>query len=992
MASKKADPVIPQTIITTASFPPDHGQSRIAIGSANDEAVSLKLAQESFEPEGDLDLGLEAAVTTRYYKGTAIHLVYNDDITAFDQILAWKLQNPQATFADACQNFCAREGVFVHADAIIKILYAHVNTHWDVVLKYDPPAKHHKHGSPSASVSSLHLALNGAAKPSERDQSLQKARAKFEFELLLNNLFLVREKDMDVEDGPTYVKILIPFAKLCQEAEKLQLKLTVTQRFERIRERVLQRSERVREEHAKQMKMKGLTATPATPRRNEKPDANVATVSVPIEGGGVAILKVEEKSNDTIANVPTGGNGSDAGAASSGDKIVSARIRDGPPPVTKKTFDQENEEYYSESPSRQLRSLIRYMFAIVTLPIQVDAEPFHRDRVADFRGGMDPEGQLQIRFFSNSHRNLLTGAVIRRIKIRGFGGSKLNQGIENLIADGVYTDVFAIHDGPAHHQGASSETNPRHVMFTEINNSHILVSLPLRQIRNYFGEKIAFYFAWLNFYALWTVFAAIVGIVITISGIIYGSLVPIKFNSLDEANNEISIRFFLIFDNFLTLPFAIFMGVWSALFLEFWKRQNAILKVMWKVTDMKVVENRRAQWHGTALRKSPVTKKTEVYFPKPVQDRRRTVAWTVIFFSAVFMGVVQFAIVIWRAFARTHVSTTISVVSSALISLVIIFVLTPLYDSISTKLNEWLNWKSNIDYDNSLTVKKFLGSFIVTYSSLIYIGMFKNVIGQELIFGLSDSCGFSSKSSCLSELMINLIIIFLGLQFVAQIQQVVIPKLLKSYKLWRKKVSKRSNSTDFTNHTRPQFMHDDILTPYSQEDDYSAKVLQFGFISLFSCAFPLAPFFAALNNIVEIRIDSYRLLVEHRRPFSLRAQNIGLWEDILTAVSYVGVFTNGVIIAFSSDYFDEYIANAISPTNPTAVKLAFVLLFEHIVLILKYIIVIAIPDVPERAREAMERELYLDRVDNEEVIEDEDETDIAEDLVISRKRWFSWFS
>ena len=36
--------------------------------------------------------------------------------------------------------------------------------------------------------------------------------------------------------------------------------------------------------------------------------------------------------------------------------------------------------------------------------------------------------------------------------------------------------------------------------------------------------------------------------------------------------------------------------------------------------------------------------------------------------------------------------------------------------------------------------------------------------------------------------------------------------------------------------------------------EYLEIVIQFGFITMFSCAFPLAPFFALLNNLLEIRL------------------------------------------------------------------------------------------------------------------------------------------
>ena len=71
-----------------------------------------------------------------------------------------------------------------------------------------------------------------------------------------------------------------------------------------------------------------------------------------------------------------------------------------------------------------------------------------------------------------------------------------------------------------------------------------------------------------------------------------------------------------------------------------------------------------------------------------------------------------------------------------------------------------------------------------------------------------------------------------------------------------------------------------------------ATVLQFGFITIFVAAFPLAPFFALLNNWIEIRLDARKLVCQMRRPVAHRAENIGIWYDILDALVQVAVITN----------------------------------------------------------------------------------------------------
>ena len=69
-------------------------------------------------------------------------------------------------------------------------------------------------------------------------------------------------------------------------------------------------------------------------------------------------------------------------------------------------------------------------------------------------------------------------------------------------------------------------------------------------------------------------------------------------------------------------------------------------------------------------------------------------------------------------------------------------------------------------------------------------------------------------------------------------------------------------------------------------------VLQFGFITIFVAAFPLAPFFALLNNWVEIRLDAQKFICETRRAVAERAENIGIWFKIMEMLAQFAVITN----------------------------------------------------------------------------------------------------
>ncbi len=70
------------------------------------------------------------------------------------------------------------------------------------------------------------------------------------------------------------------------------------------------------------------------------------------------------------------------------------------------------------------------------------------------------------------------------------------------------------------------------------------------------------------------------------------------------------------------------------------------------------------------------------------------------------------------------------------------------------------------------------------------------------------------------------------------------------------------------------------------------SVLQFGFITIFVAACPLAPLFALINNWVEVRLDAQKFVCEYRRPVVERAQDIGIWQTILKFITYLAVISN----------------------------------------------------------------------------------------------------
>jgi anoctamin-7 len=88
------------------------------------------------------------------------------------------------------------------------------------------------------------------------------------------------------------------------------------------------------------------------------------------------------------------------------------------------------------------------------------------------------------------------------------------------------------------------------------------------------------------------------------------------------------------------------------------------------------------------------------------------------------------------------------------------------------------------------------------------------------------------------------------------------------------------------------FLHSYCSSATTALTSTSIAVLQFGFITIFVAAFPLAPLFALLNNWVEIRLDAHKFVCETRRIVAERAENIGIWFKILDMLAHLAVISN----------------------------------------------------------------------------------------------------
>ncbi|XP_027876431.1 anoctamin-8 isoform X3 [Xiphophorus couchianus] len=137
--------------------------------------------------------------------------------------------------------------------------------------------------------------------------------------------------------------------------------------------------------------------------------------------------------------------------------------------------------------------------------------------------------------------------------------------------------------------------------------------------------------------------------------------------------------------------------------------------------------------------------------------------------------------------------------------------------------------------------------------------------------------------------------------------------------------------------------------------DYQEMFIQFGYVVLFSSAFPLAAMCALINNIIEIRSDALKLCTGLRRPFGQRVENIGQWQTAMEAMGLIAIIVNCYLIGQCGQL------QRLFPWLSAEMTIISIVLLEHFAILLKYVIHVAIPDIPGWVADEMAKLEYRRR-------------------------------
>jgi hypothetical protein len=570
--------------------------------------------------------------------------------------------------------------------------------------------------------------------------------------------------------------------------------------------------------------------------------------------------------------------------------------------------------------------------------------PFTRDNKHIFLKAFDDD------FFTRTQRQHLVRTIVEMDRYNGGAGKSISK----LLKRGYATRFFPFHVKKTKEYLLDKWATWKVKKWFN--------KQPIDAMRAYFGEELTLYFSWLGFYNYALITPAILGVVVFV---------------LQEQPT----------DGWPNVLYAFFMMLWTTLFLEFWKRRQNVLAFEWNMIDFEASEEARPDYYGDPSlgvyyagqwvpfeEDDPVLERINVLPTKYYDDTRvkakMAVSCAPMFTSLGLVAVIVFSVLGIRLFfQRTWDDPTIGGGVGSVLGAVFVVVCNILYKKMAVLLNEWENHRTQTSFDDNLITKTILFQFVNTFTSLYYIAFFKNGFNFEAIAGtgdpnFKDACktvrapedtvsGDVVGSGCMSELSLQLFTLMAVNLLIGQTKEIVIPTV----KVYIKKYfgSKEDNDAEAA---LPEWEAQARLVPYEGTfDEYAEMAIQYGLVTVFSAAFPLAAIMALANNFTEIRTDAIKILTTNNKPFYKGAQDIGGWYKILDLLGIIAVVTNSMLFGMGFAAIPKLVGPGKYGTSFNTFIVCIAI--EHVLFLAKFVIAEIVPDMPGSVEQALARQSFI---------------------------------
>ncbi|WWC97550.1 hypothetical protein V866_004434 [Kwoniella sp. B9012] len=407
----------------------------------------------------------------------------------------------------------------------------------------------------------------------------------------------------------------------------------------------------------------------------------------------------------------------------------------------------------------------------------------------------------------------------------------------------------------------------------------------------------------------------------------------------------ISVLFYLFTPSDSYPPlYAFLLSIYSTAFVAIWRIKERKLAVKWgtRGCESVAVGRLRPEYVANLGLDKRENKGDAVDLVQAGNDIKRDIKVTasvpIIIACGVGLGVVLLGIFMLEAFVGQAYDgfgkEVVPLLPTALFAIIVPQIVAA-YGVLARSMVKWEDHPTPVGAEKSLTAKTFAMNAIVAYlglflSAYIYVpfGSFimarvQHKLTKQETISVSDTpeiaglgprtSGKEQKGIKAGRLKGQLFAYTVTNQVVNAFLELGLPFIMRFVDDWRagKTTLKETIKTRGNNNSTEKVPRDDdevekkflekverelALPDYSLFTDYAEMVTQFGYVTIWSIVWPLAPVFALINNYVELRSDALKICKHVRRPVGDRVETIGSWLETLSIISWIGAITNSTLI------------------------------------------------------------------------------------------------
>ncbi|KAH6856677.1 calcium-activated chloride channel-domain-containing protein [Chaetomium sp. MPI-CAGE-AT-0009] len=543
---------------------------------------------------------------------------------------------------------------------------------------------------------------------------------------------------------------------------------------------------------------------------------------------------------------------------------------------------------------------------------------------------------------TEAERLRLAYELITRPRNEGGAGVTPKRGQWRFVAS-----VFPLHDRAFNRAWIS-----------EWSRKYYLDEADIGRIRDRFGERVAFYFAFLQSYFLFLVFPAAFG-----------------------------FAAWLLLGPF-SWVYAVVNCLWAVVFFEHWKMKEVDLAVQWGVRGVGRIQLPRSQFQFEREGIDPVTGEVvKVYSPYKRLARQLLQGPFALACVVVLGGLIASCFSI-EVFINEVYSGPFKQYLAFLPTILLTILnptLTTLLTHLAEKLTELENYRTHDAHQASFIQKIFIINFITSYlgiflTAFVYVPFGKILVPYLDVFHLTVQ-RFTAEGHSLptkaweinpNRLTKQVIYLTVTAQVVNLATEFIVPfakrKVSRTVERVQTGLSEKkggSAATATNQQRRPdepeeaEFLErareEAELDEYDVTIDYREMVVQFGYLSLFSVVWPLTACSFLVNNWVEARSDAMKIASNCQRPIPWRADSIGPWLDALGFLSWLGSLISAALVFL---FRNGATLSTGSPWDIRAWALLLAVLFaEHLYMLVQLVVrgVVQKLDSPGLQKERSER-------------------------------------